>query len=82
MKSALLAIIVLAGNAHAMTTCTDSVKQSSATSGQQTSLLRAHGRRGLDMPLTGEASKVVFALASTSRLTGERITITYAADVN
>ena len=34
------------------------------------------------MPLTGEASKVVFALASTSRLTGERITITYAANVN
>jgi hypothetical protein len=34
------------------------------------------------MPLTGESSKIVFALASTSRLTGERITITYAADVN
>jgi len=34
------------------------------------------------MPLTGEASKVVFAMASTSRLTGERVTITYAANVN
>ena len=81
MKPALLALFALARGAHAATTCTDMVKQITADIGGNARLyvLFSSGA-GFDIPQSGEAYKIALTMASTSKLTGERLTITYAAD--
>ena len=44
-------------------------------------MLLANGA-GFDMPQSGEAFKIVFSMVAASKMTGERVTITYAAKVN
>ena len=81
MKTALIALLMLTGSAHAVTTCTDSVKQIAADIGGNARIyvLLTNGA-GFDMPQSGGAYKIALAMSQTSKLTGERITITYAAD--
>ena len=77
MKTALIALLAFAGSAHAVTTCTDSVKQIAIDVGgnARVYVVLMNGA-GFDMPQSGDAYK----MAQTSKLTGERIVITYAAD--
>ena len=81
MKTALLALLAFAGSAHAVTDCTDSVKQIALDIGGNSRfyVLLMNGA-GISMPASGDDFKTVFAWATTARMTGERITITYAAD--
>ena len=81
MKTTLIALLAFAGSAHAVTTCTDSVKQVAIDVGgnARVYVLLMNGA-GFDMPQSGDAHKIALAMAQTSKLTGERITITYAAD--
>ena len=71
MKPALLALFALAGSAHAATTCTDSVKQITVDIGGNARfyVLLADGA-GFDIPQSGEAYKVVFSMATSSKMTG------------
>ena len=81
MKPALLILLALAGSAHATTNCTDSVKQIAVdVGGNARFYVVLMGGAGFDMPQTGETWKIALALAQTSKLTGERITVTYAAE--
>ena len=81
MKTVSIALLMLTGSAHAVTTCTDSVKQIAADIGgnARVYVLLMNGA-GFDIPQSGEAYKIALTMASTSKLTGERLTITYAAD--
>ena len=84
MKTALLALIALSGSAHAVTTCTDTVKQITIDVGGANPhfyVMLTKGT-GFDIPASGEAFRVVLAMATTSKMTGSPFTIVYAANVN
>ena len=81
MKIALIALLAFVGSAQAVTTCTDSVKQIAVDVGgnARVYVLLMNGA-GFDVPQSGDAYKIALSMAQTSKLTGEPITITYAAD--
>ena len=71
MKPALLILLALAGNAHAVTNCTDSVKQIAMDIGGNARFYVVFmGGAGFDLPQTGETWRIALALAQTSKMTG------------